>query len=107
MKQLERINVWLEVNEWNLEIEGGGNDGFEHGRIELAAGERTQYAQGDFSQRAARQPRQFVRCPWLDSLRHIEPAVRCQTLEHGRPEGNRRRLPTRRYEAHALTTRAP
>ena len=84
MKQLERVDAGLDLDQRDVEVQRLDDDRFERRRIDLAARERPQRAQADFGERAARQARQFVRGPRLDRFGHVEAAVRRQSLEQRR-----------------------
>ena len=109
VKQLEREEAGLDLDERDLEVQRLDDDRLERRRIDLAARERPERAQADFGERAARQARQLVRGPRLDRLGHVEPAVRRQPLEQRFGERDRRGAAARGQEAHDAgeTTRAP
>ena len=89
VKQLEREDARLDLDERDREVQRLDDHRFERGGIDLAAGERPQCAKADFGQRAPRKPRQLVGGPGLDCFGNVEAAVRRQPFEERVGERNR------------------
>ena len=60
VKQLEREDARLDLDERNREVQRLDDDRFERGRVELAARVRPKRAVGDLGERAVRQPRELA-----------------------------------------------
>ena len=67
MKQLEREDARLDLDERNREVQRLDDDRLEGRRVELAARVRTKRAVGDLGERAVRQPRELV-APAIGSI---------------------------------------
>ena len=107
MKQLEREDAGLDLNEGDLEVERFDDNRFEDGGVEFAAGERAERAQPDVGERPARQPGEFIGSPRLDRFRDVEAAVRREAVEERGGERHAGRRSGGRDKAHGYTTRAP
>ncbi len=92
VKQLEGEDPRLDLDQRNRKVQRLDDDGFERRRINLAASERTQRAQPDLGQRAARQARKLVGRPRLDCFRHVQAAVRREPFVESRRERSGRAL---------------
>ena len=109
VKQLEGENSRFHFHEGNRKIQRFDDNRLVGRRVELAAGVRAQRPVGDLGQRAGRQPRQLLRGPRLDPLRHVQAAVRRETFDERGMERDAFSLSkaARRHEAHVERTRAP
>ena len=107
VKQFEREDAGLDLNQRNREIERFVHDCRQRRRIDRAGGERLQDAKPEFGQRTGREAGNLVGGPCLDRIGHVQPAIGRQPVEQRGAEGRRGRLTTRRDKPHADTTCAP
>ena len=81
MKELERVNVRLDLDERNREIEGI-LDGRRHpADVEIVERERLKHPNRQFDKRPRREPRELPRLPAFDRFGHVQTAVRREPLD--------------------------
>ena len=102
VKQLERENAGLDLDQRRLEVERVVDDRGQRARVDRARDERLEHAHADVSQRHPRQLVDLTGRPRLDDLRHIEAPIGREAVEERRAERCSGRFAACRNESHCF-----